>query len=179
MPPSLSPPGDRKVIEIMPEDRREDTEEISSIITYSDDPDATWIKGKKPYYGYKAHIAVDTRRLYLGVVTPAHVADTSEFENPWGSEPCPGFFAFADKGYSSMKNRATLEEKLYRRDHAQGGTRQTAYLRPASYEQADQQCALSVEQGIGTLKRGMVSPGCAIPDSRGTWSSSSLLSPST
>ncbi len=31
----------RKVIEIMPEDRREDTEEISSIITYSDDPDAT------------------------------------------------------------------------------------------------------------------------------------------
>lgn len=44
----------RKVVEFMPEDRKEDTEEISStVISYSDDHDASWVmKGKKPYYGY-------------------------------------------------------------------------------------------------------------------------------
>ena len=74
----------RKVIEVMAEDRKEDTEELSSpVIRYFDDPDATWVKkGKKPYDGYKAHIAVDTRDGFIpgGHITPAHVADITEFD---------------------------------------------------------------------------------------------------
>jgi IS5 family transposase len=40
------------------------------------------MKGKKPYNGYKTHMAVDTREGFIlgGHVTPAHVADTTEFE---------------------------------------------------------------------------------------------------
>jgi len=47
----------RKVTEVMPEDRREEKSEMpASVVTYSDDPDANWIKkGKRAYYGYKGH----------------------------------------------------------------------------------------------------------------------------
>lgn len=44
----------------------------------------SWVrKGKKPYYGYKTHVVVDTKEGFIlnGHVTPAHVADTTEFEN--------------------------------------------------------------------------------------------------
>ena len=149
----------RKVIEIMPEDRREDTEEISSIITYSDDPDATWIKkGKKPYYGYKVHIAVDTQDGFIlgGHVTPAHVADTSEFEKLLGeANLAPDSLVFADKGYSSMKNRATLEERNY----IDGIMHKAVRGKPLTFVQRLTNRLISsvryrVEQGIGTLKRG-------------------------
>ena len=73
----------RKVMEIMPEDRKEEKTETPPVVTYSDDTDATWIKkGKRPYYGYKAHISVDTKDGYVlgGHVTPANVADTTELE---------------------------------------------------------------------------------------------------
>ena len=75
----------RKVIEVMAEDRgEEETDTPPPQITYSDDHDATWVrKGKKPYYGYKTHVVVDTKEGFIlnGHVTPAHVADTTEFEN--------------------------------------------------------------------------------------------------
>ncbi len=55
----------------------------------------------------------------------------------------PDSLVFADKGYSSMKNRATLEESYIDGIMHKAVRGPTAYLRPASYEQADQQCALS------------------------------------
>lgn len=110
----------RKVIEVMPEDRCEDEssqEPSSHQITYSDDHDATWVrKGKKPYYGYKAHVAVDTGEGFVlnGHVTPAHVADTTEFEklieNLSLAEASP---VCADKGYASQKNRMVLAAHGY------------------------------------------------------------------
>jgi IS5 family transposase len=45
----------RKVIEVMAEDRKEDTEEIPPAITYSGDPDATWVKkGRNPTTGIRS-----------------------------------------------------------------------------------------------------------------------------
>lgn len=77
----------RKVIDVIPEDRNEEepsSETSPPRITCSDDADVTWVrKGKKPYYGYKAHVVVDTREGFIlnGHVTPAHFADTTEFES--------------------------------------------------------------------------------------------------
>jgi IS5 family transposase len=42
---------------------------------------ATWIKkGKRPYYGYKAHVSVDVKDGYVLRTCSANVADTTEFE---------------------------------------------------------------------------------------------------
>ncbi len=80
----------------MPEDRQEDTEEISSIITYSDDPDATWIKkGKKPYYGYKAHIAVDTQDGFIlgGLLLPL-MSPIRQVKNSLGKRTLPRILSY-------------------------------------------------------------------------------------
>jgi IS5 family transposase len=111
----------RKVMEIMPEDRKEENT-TPPTVTYSDDADATWIKkGKKPYYGYKAHISVDAKDGYVigGHVTPANVADTGELEKLLNESRLPeGSIVFADKGYASEKNRTVLAHtKLKRRYH--------------------------------------------------------------
>lgn len=150
----------RKVIDVMAEDRREDTEEHpSSVISYSDDPDASWVKkGKKPYYGYKAHIAVDTRDGFIlgGHVTPAHVADIAEFDRLLAeADLSPDSLVLADKGYSSVKNRATLEEHYY----IDGIMHKAARGKPLTFIQRFMNRLISsvryrVEQGIGTLKRG-------------------------
>ncbi len=154
----------RKVIEVMPEDRREEertTKEDSSplTVTYSDDPDATWVKkGKKPYYGYKAHVAVDTRDGFIvgGHVTPAHVADITEFDRLLTeANLAPDSLVVADKGYSSRKNRATLEERNY----TDGIMHKAVRGKPLTFIQRLMNRLISsvryrVEQGIGTLKRG-------------------------
>jgi IS5 family transposase len=63
----------RKVIEVMPEDRKEeehrDKKELSSPpITYADDPDATWVKkGKSPITGTKP-ISLSIRKTVLSWV---------------------------------------------------------------------------------------------------------------
>jgi IS5 family transposase len=52
----------RKVIDVMPEDRREDEgpEDSGHKVSYSDDAEAAWVrKGKQPHYGYKVHMATD------------------------------------------------------------------------------------------------------------------------
>ena len=150
----------RKVIEVMAEDRREDAHESPSpVISYSDDPDATWVKkGKKPYYGYKAHIAVDTKDGFIlgGHVTPAHIADITEFDQLLAeANLAPDSLVLADKGYSSRKNRATLEERNY----TDGIMHKTARGKPLTFLQRLINRLISsvryrVEQGIGTLKRG-------------------------
>jgi transposase, IS5 family len=104
----------RKVMEIIPEDRKEETKP-STVISYSDDTDATWIKkGKRPYYGYKAHVSVDAKDGYVigGHVTPANVADTTELEKLVDDLNLPeGSMVFADKGYASENNRTVLAKK--------------------------------------------------------------------
>jgi transposase, IS5 family len=101
----------RKVIEVMPEDRKEEEHEHTTI-AYSDDTDATWIrKGKTASYGYKAHIAVDGQNGFFlgGHVTSAHVADITEFPALLQEAAVPeGSFICADKGYCSAKNRSLL-----------------------------------------------------------------------
>jgi IS5 family transposase len=108
----------RKVIDVIPEDRREEETEAPIAITYSADPDATWIKkGNRPYYGYKAHVSVDAKDGYVlgGHVTPAHTADTTEFTRLIDELNLPAdSLIFADKGYASEKNRTLLQERRYR-----------------------------------------------------------------
>ena len=150
----------RKVIEVMVEDRKEDTEERPSpVITYSDDHDATWVKkGKKPHYGYKAHIAVDTKDGFIlgGHVTPAHIADITEFDRLLAeANLAPDALVLADKGYTSRKNRITLAERNY----IDGIMHKAARGKPLTFLQRLMNRLISrvryrVEQGIGTLKRG-------------------------
>lgn len=149
----------RKVIEVMPEDRKEeDTGPSSHTITYSDDPDATWVKkGKKAHYGYKTHISVEAGEGFIlgGHVTPAHVADTTQFEKLITKSTMPeGSFILADKGYCSEKNR-TLIHNTY----TDGIMYKAARNKPLTNNQHIINRLISsvrykVEQSIGTLKRG-------------------------
>ena len=115
-------------------------------------------KGKKPYDGYKAHIAVDTRDGFIpgGHITPAHVADITEFDKLLTeSNLAPDSPVLADKGYSSRKNRAILDENQY----IDGIMHKAARGKPLTFLQRLINRLISsvryrVEQGIGTLKRG-------------------------
>ena len=149
----------RKVMEIMPEDRKEEKTDIPSTVTYSDDTDATWIKkGKRPYYGYKAHVSVDAKDGYVigGHVTPANVADTTELERLVDASNLPqNSFVLADKGYASEKNRTILKEKGY----TDGIMDRAARNKPLTVVQRIINRLISsvrykVERSIGTLKRG-------------------------
>lgn len=150
----------RKVIEVMPEDRKE--EEASNqppVIAYSDDPDSAWIrKGKKAYYGYKAHISVDAEEGFIlgGHITPANIADTTECEKLVAESHLPtGSFVLADKGYASEKNRLLLQGLGY----TDGIMYKAHRNRPLTLVQRLINRLIStvryrVEQCMGTLKRG-------------------------
>ena len=149
----------RKVIEVMAEDRsEEETDTPPPQITYSDDHDATWVrKGKKPYYGYKTHVVVDTREGFVlnGHVTPAHVADTTEFEklmeNLSLAEASP---VCADKGYTSKKNRDLCAARGYEdaiMHKAARGKPLTSFQRLIN--RIISSVRYRVEQGMGTLKK--------------------------
>lgn len=150
----------RKAVEIIPEDRKEEeTTDISSGISYSDDTDATWIKkGKRPYYGYKAHVGVDVKDGYVigGHVTPANVADTTELERLVDALNLPeGTMIFADKGYASENNRSILAEKKL----GSGLMDKAVRNKPLTFIQVIINKLISsirykVERSIGTLKRG-------------------------
>jgi len=152
----------RKVIEVIPEDRKEEEHTPSLIfppVIYSDDLDAMWLKkGKKAYYGYKAHICVDAQDGFIlgGHVTPANVADVTEFRRLLGeSHLVKDIPVFADKGYSSAKNRTLLEENGY----IDGIMHKAARGKPLTFVERLINRFISsvrykIEQGIGTLKRG-------------------------
>lgn len=149
----------RKVMEIMPEDRKEENTETPPVVTYSDDNEAAWIKkGKRPYYGYKAHLSVDAKDGYVlgGHVTPANVADTTEFEKLINESNLPkDSFVLADKGYASEKNRTILKDKGY----ADGIMTKAVRNKPLTLIQTTFNKLISsvrykVERSIGTLKRG-------------------------
>jgi len=150
----------KKVLEIMPEDRKEeDTTDVSSIISYSNDTDATWIKkGKRPYYGYKAHISVDAKDGYVigGHVTPANTADTTELEKLVHALNLPeGAMVFADKGYASENNRNILAQKKLNDGIMDKAARNKALtLIQIIVNRLISSVRYKVERSIGTLKRG-------------------------
>jgi IS5 family transposase len=150
----------RKVVDVMPEDRKEEEsspDAQSHKVSYSDDVEASWVrKGNTPHYGYKMHMAVATQGFLLGgSVTPANVSDTSEFTHVVDALGlCRGADLFADKGYASAKNREFLNrsgygDKIMHRavrghpltDDQKAGNKRIARIRYV------------VEQGFGTLKR--------------------------
>lgn len=149
----------RKVIGVMPEDRKEEKAETAPPITYSDDPDARWIKKrKKPYYGYKGHLSVDAKDGYIlgGHVTPANTADTTELERLINESHLPeGSFVLADKGYTSEKNRAVLADKRLKDGIMEKAVRNKP-LTLAQYiiNRLISSVRYKVERSIGTLKRG-------------------------
>lgn len=161
----------RKVIDVLPEDRAEDeaedtpeqengeSEEPSAKVSYSDDEEAAWLrKGRRAYYGYKIHVATDSRDGFLlaGHVTPANRSDTKEFERVVDAVPlAPGAGVYADKGYCSGANRDFLldrELEDWTMDKAPRGGRLT------DFEKARNRSISSVrqivERAFGSLKRG-------------------------
>lgn len=126
--------------------------------TYSDDHEARWtIKAKKPYYGYKIHIATDAEHGFIvgGHATPANRADTKELmEVVRESGAAEGSMVLADKGYASADNRCSLEEN--------GLTDGIMYKAARGKELSEAQKLMNrvisrlrgkVERAFGTLKR--------------------------
>lgn len=149
----------KKVVEIMPEDRKEEETDMSPIITYSDDTDAAWIKkGKRAYYGFKAHISVDAKEGYVlgGHVTPANTSDTTELEQLIEEADIPdGSFVFADKGYASEKNRGVLINKKLKDGIMNKASRNKPLTSlQAGFNKLISSIRYKIERTIGTLKRG-------------------------
>ena len=150
----------RKVIDLMPEDRREDESPDSPDhqVSYSDDAEAAWVKkGNQPYYGYKVHMATDALQGFIlgGHITPANRADTVELERVVDDlDLPPETVVLADKGYCSRRNR----EMLRKRGLHDGIMERAARFCPLSDESKGRNRLISrlryiVEQGFGTLKR--------------------------
>jgi len=72
------------------------------------DPDAAYtVRGKKPFYGYKAHVTLDHKSEFIREVkvTPANVHDSCMFDEMiQGDEEA----VFADKGYWRESRKHTL-----------------------------------------------------------------------
>lgn len=155
----------RKVIDIAPEDRKEDDatdsespKEDSVTVSYSDDTDAAWLrKGKRTFYGYKVHAAVDSSSGFLlgGHSTPANKSDIGQFEQLVEEiSTMPGMHVYADKGYSSKKNRSFLKDK----NIFDGIMHKATRGKPLKDDQKEENRAISnvryiVEQSFGTMKR--------------------------
>lgn len=149
----------RKIVEILPEDRKEEETKPSSVLSYSDDSDAAWIKkGKRPYYGYKAHVSVDAKDGYVigGHVTPANRSDTTELEKLIDeSHISEGSMIFADKGYASENNRNILAEKKLNDGIMDKAVRNRSLtLLQIIINRLISSIRYKVERSIGTLKRG-------------------------
>jgi IS5 family transposase len=136
----------------------EDDPQYDVNTTYSDDVEAKWtIKAGKPYYGYKVHMATDAEHGFIlgGHATPANRSDTKELmEVVAGARVVEGSMVFADKGYSSVDNRCSLQEA----DLTDGIMYKAARGRKLSEAEAIMNRAISrlrgkVERAFGTLKR--------------------------
>jgi transposase, IS5 family len=145
----------RKVIEVIPEDRKEEATEVPHI-AYSDDVDATWIK--KGTTATKPMSPLTRKRALSlgGHITPAHKADTTEFTQLLTEAHIPeGAFVLADKGYASEKNRSTLKERtcvdgiMYKASRGKPLTPMQRWINRLISAHR-----YKVERCIGTLKRG-------------------------
>jgi len=149
----------RKVIDVMPEDRKEEESAVPSDckLRYSDDIEAAWVrKGNQPHYGYKMHMATDRAGFVLGGhVTPANVSDTGELVTIVnGLDLESNAAVLADKGYSSAKNRGYLQDRGY----TDGIMSRAVRGRSLTEDEKARNRSISkfryvVEQTFGTLKR--------------------------
>jgi len=140
------------------EETEEEKQEASNPIEYSSDTDAKWIvKGKKCYYGYKCHMSVDVNNGFIlgGHITPANVSDMNQLDKVLESSNLPkGSPVFADKGYSSKKNRNLITDKgltdfiMYKKSR----NKQLTEIEK-SLNKLISKYRYKVEQGFGTLKR--------------------------
>ena len=149
----------RKVIDVMPEDRKEHESAVLSNhkLTYSDDVEAAWVrKGNQPHYGYKMHMATDHAGFVLGGhVTAANMSDTGEFITILnGLDLQSNTVVAADKGYASAKNRGYLQDRGY----TDGIMSRAVRGRSVTEDEKARNRNISkfryvVEQTFGTLKR--------------------------
>jgi transposase, IS5 family len=149
----------RKVIDVMPEDRKEEESAAPSDVKlrYSDDTEATWVrKGNQPHYGYKMHMATDRAGFVLGGhVTPANLSDTGELIAVLnGLDLQSNAAVLADKGYASAKNRDYLQGRGY----TDGIMSRAVRGRSLTEDEKARNRSISkfryvVEQTFGTLKR--------------------------
>jgi transposase, IS5 family len=147
-----------KIIEEIPEDRKEDELEFKSVSKSefkeinSSDPDATWIKkGSKSYFGYKSFATVDKEGFISKTMTvPANESEINKLEEM--IVPCDQFLA--DKGYDSEKNRNILRaQKIKTRimHRKSRGKPMTSWQK--KFNKAVSKNRFRVEQTFGTLKR--------------------------
>jgi len=100
-----------KTIDVIPEDRKEDESELPPSVSYSKDPDATWLKkGNRSYLGYKQFIGTDVNGFILaGLMKPANVSEMKTFPELFERLDLPyGSSLYGDKGYASNANRELL-----------------------------------------------------------------------
>ena len=127
-------------------------------VSYSRDKDAAWTKkGKELYYGYKAHtsVDVDTGVILAAHATPANYSDTGELEVLVQESSLPAKCrVYADKGYTSAKNR-----KFLNKNRCKDGIMARAYRnKPLTERERKRNKLISkkryiVERVFGTLKQ--------------------------
>jgi IS5 family transposase len=127
-------------------------------VSYSHDGDAAWTKkGKEYHYGYKGHTSVDidSGLILASHATPANHSDTCELEALVKKSRLPEKSrVYADKGYTSAKNRKVLKENKYK-----DGIMNRAYRNKPLTERERQRNKLIskrrfiVERVFGTLKQ--------------------------
>lgn len=104
----------RTTLDIVPEDRNEPDQPEQPAVCHSDDKEAAWLKkGNTNHYGYKIHMAADSKYgLVLGGhVTPANRSDVNELEKVLTEIPSEiRGRCFADKGYTSRSNREIIRK---------------------------------------------------------------------
>ncbi len=113
---SAARPRKQVDIESVATDRAEEIAPATKVtVTYSHDADAAWTKkGKEYHYGYKAHTSVDIESgLIISThATPANASDTGELEKLVTDSHLPEKArVYADKGYTSAKNREILKNQ--------------------------------------------------------------------
>jgi IS5 family transposase len=127
-------------------------------VSYSHDSDAAWTKkGKEYHYGYKAHtsVDVDSGLILVAQATPANYSDTHKLEELVKESRLPEKSRiYADKGYTSVKNRKILKESKYK-----DGIMRRAYRnKPLTDRERQRNKLISkrrfiVERVFGTLKQ--------------------------
>ncbi len=125
----------------------------------SADKDATWLKkGKKSFFGYRAHVATDKEGMILAVhTTPANESENPNFKkivekanlNESNTDK-----VLADKGYACKGNNELLEEK----NIASGIMHKAKRNKPLTKEQKQENKIISksryvIERTFGTIKR--------------------------
>jgi len=127
-------------------------------VSYSHDTEAAWTKkGKQYHYGYKAHTSVDmdTGLILTAHATPANYSDTGELEVLVKRSRLPAKSrVYADKGYTSAKNRMVLNQHK-----CKDGIMNRAYRnKPLTLRERKRNKLISkrryiVERVFGTLKQ--------------------------